>query len=149
MRKKQPVIFTIVVKYFSFLKHIPLLAWIFDAFLKIYTQIFNPQIIAVIDNIEEKVSGWQGITTKLHKYGGVQFNYHGKEIAHIHSNGIADIILNKTLKNNILARGIAQEHHVFKKSGWVSFYINTLEDETNLLFILKEAYLLKKAKLKL
>ncbi|MCZ4245069.1 luciferase family protein [Pedobacter punctiformis] len=125
----------------SFLKSIPLAALAFDSGIKIWTLLTKSERLDWIDEIEEEVLTWEHVNIQLHKFGGTQFNFGEKEIGHIHSNGILDILFNKEVKKRLLNEGKVKDHHVFKKSGWISFYLQSKDDITYANYLLKEAYL--------
>ena len=79
----------------------------------------------------------QGVDVSLHKFGGRQFNYGRKEIGHIHSNGILDLLFSIKMKKNLLAEGRIADHHVFANSGWTSFYIRSEQDVDKAVELLK------------
>ncbi|MNI80828.1 hypothetical protein D3C73_1373920 [compost metagenome] len=99
-----------------------------------------PKKLSWFDELENEVLSWEGTSISLHKFGGTQFNYQQREIGHLHSNGILDILFSRKIKQELLALGRVEEHHIFKKSGWVSFYILTENDLGNAKFLLKRAY---------
>lgn len=117
-----------MVKKLGFLKSIPGLPLLFDSLLKLWMLITRPYLLEYLDEIETEVLKWQGTTLCLHRYGGIQFNCRGTEIGHIHSNGILDILFDKSLKSSLLKEGKISHHHVFKNSGWISFYIRRNTD---------------------
>lgn len=133
--------FKFIVKHFGFLKSIPFVALIFDSQLKLLMLITGSAIPDYLDIIEAEVTTWNGTTTTLHKYGGVQFNYHGTEIGHVHSNGLLDILFDRKSKQQLFTGGKIEHHHTFVKSGWISFYIKKEEDKEYALKLLKMAYL--------
>ena len=102
--------------------------------------ISKPHVLNWLDDIENEVSGWKGISISIHKYGGIQFNYYAKEIGHLHGNGLLDVLYNKQTKKHLLEGGRIQPHHVFEKSGWISFYIVNSEDKDYAKELLKIAY---------
>jgi Family of unknown function (DUF5519) len=120
--------FEFVVKYLGVLKHIPLLAHFFDAFLKIVTLLVNRRVLDYIDAIEMEVSSWPNVSVQLHKFGGVQFDFDNKEIGHIHGNGTLDLLLSRKTKSELLIEGRIRDHHTFKNSGWITFLVRTSED---------------------
>lgn len=120
--------FNLTVRYLGFLKHITLLAWLFDTMWMIWNIAFNRSLARSIEELEAMVASWDGVWVSLHKYGGRQFNYCDKEIGHVHSNGILDIRMSRSLKVPLIASGLAKEHHLFKNSGWISFYIRSEGD---------------------
>ncbi len=138
--------FNFVVKYLGFLKHVPGLGLVFDVWLKAITLFTNPTLLDWMDEIEHEVPQWAGVSKTMHKYGGVQFNFNKAEIGHIHGNGLLDMLLNRSLKRRLLAEGKIQDHHTFKNSGWISFFIKTEGDKTYALSLLRMGYTLKSNK---
>jgi len=132
--------FSFVVKHLGFLKRVPLLPHLYDSLIKIRVLVTKPTLAKHIDIVEEEVSKWKGASIGVHKYGGSQFNFNAKEIAHIHSNGLLDVLFNKEIKAQLLKEGRVSDHHVFNKSGWISFYIKTEDDKDYALELLKRAY---------
>lgn len=118
-----------MVRRLGFLKSIPLFAHYFDSLLKLSTFVAKPRLLDWLDEIEAEVLAWEGISASLHRYGGVQFNYHGREIGHLHGNGLLDLRCGKELKAQLMKTGRVQPHHLFKDSGWLSFYICTADDK--------------------
>ncbi|MDP9077129.1 MAG: DUF5519 family protein [Bacteroidota bacterium] len=133
--------FPFIIKYFGFLKFVPLLPHLFDAQLRLWMLVTAPLVLRCVDHIEAKVATWPGTSTTVHEYGGLQFNFQGKEIAHIHSNGLLDMLLSRKIKEQYLAEGRITDHHTFRNSGWISFYIRDFGDADYALELLKTAYL--------
>jgi hypothetical protein len=140
------MMFRVIVRYFDFMKHVPLAAWVIDALMFIWYGAFRGSVPRAIDKIEAEVSGWNGISVTLHKFGGLQFNYKHREIGHVHSNGILDILFNRSIKRILLEKGMASHHHVFPNSGWISFYIRQEADVDEALLLLKLAYRKRKTR---
>lgn len=132
--------FSFVVKRLGFLKDIPLCAIIFDSLIRLWLFFTQPELLDWIDELEENVSRMPGTTVGIHKYGGTQFNYGGQEFAHVHSNGLLDILLNKELKRSLMTEGKIRDHHVFKNSGWISFHLQHQQDVTYACHLLSKAY---------
>lgn len=132
--------FSFVVKRLGFLKDIPLLAIFYDSLLKLWYFATKPQLLNWIDDIEHTFLALKSTSVSLHKYGGSQFNYFGKEIAHLHSNGLLDVLFSRQLKSELKLNGRITDHHVFKNSGWVSFYITNEDDLKYAKELLKIAY---------
>jgi Family of unknown function (DUF5519) len=133
--------FDFVVKYLGFLKNVPLLPQVFEVYLILWSFIFKPEVLDVIDAVRDEVLSWNDTSESMHKYGGTQFDCRGKEIGHIHGNGILDILFSKKIKEQLLAEGKIKDHHVFTRSGWVSFYIRKKEDEVYAIQLLHLSYL--------
>ena len=123
----------------------PPLPFVFDGALLIWSFLARPGLVDALDEIEGRVLRWDGTAKTIHKYGGVQFNCNGKEMGHIHGNGLLDIRFSKKIKELLLADGKIQDHHVFKNSGWVSFYITGKADAEYALKLLQHSYVKIKA----
>jgi len=134
------MIFNWVVRRIGFLKHIPLLAMMFDGWMMMWNALQNPEVLAAIDRIETTAATWNGIELSIHKFGGLQFNYRGKEVGHIHSNGILDILFPRKISNTLIANKRANEHHIFNTSGWISFYIRDARDYDAAIALLRLSY---------
>jgi hypothetical protein len=133
-------IFGFIVRYFGFLKRIPLMPHIFDALLRLWCLITHTEILDCMDDIEAEVLSWPGTTACMHRFGGVQYNVNGREIGHIHSNGLLDILFSRKIKNELLGEGRLQDHHIFTKSGWISFYVCNHQDTAYAVSLLKRSY---------
>jgi hypothetical protein len=132
--------FDLVVNKFGFLKHVPLLPHIYDGGMKIQKLFFDRNILIFMDEIEEEVLSWKNTSARIHKFGGMQFDAGAKEIGHIHGNGVLDILFSREIKNKLIAENKACEHHTFKNSGWISFYIRTKEDKIAAVELLRSSY---------
>ncbi len=138
--------FSFVVRYLGFLKIIPLLPQVFDSLLRLYVFFDRSYLLDWFDEIEEEVLTWEGTSVSLHKFGGLQFNYNGKEIGHIHSNGLLDALYSKEMKQRLLEKDRIKPHHVFEQSGWISFYIVNDQDKAYAKELLKIAYQYKQTR---
>ena len=106
------------------------MALLFDALLNLWTLLSNPKLLDYIDELETEVLSWDNTTSTTHKYGGLQLNYDRKELGHIHSNGLVDMLLSKKVKLQLIqVYSRVQDHHSFKNSGWISFYIKDVEEK--------------------
>jgi len=135
--------FSFVVKNLGFLKAVPMLPLVFDSLLRVRAFITKPKILDWMDELESEALTWPGMSMAIHKYGGLQFNSCGKEIAHLHSNGLLDLLCSKKSKMKLMLEGRIQEHHLFAKSGWISFYIRSKDDVNYAKGLLLAAYLKK------
>lgn len=129
--------FNFIVKYLGFLKKIPLFPQFIDASMRIFYMLFNNDRAKAVDSIESTVSSWEEVTVSMHKYGGTQFNYKDKEIGHMHSNGIVDILLDRKTKAVLLKQELVENHHVLKNTGWVSVYVKDKKDVAAALSVLQ------------
>ena len=82
----------------------------------------------VRDRIEAEVSGWPGVEAKAHRFSGVEFRLGGHEIGHLHGDVLADLPFPRRVREELVAEGRAQLHHVLPETGWTSYRIRGLED---------------------
>jgi hypothetical protein len=90
--------------------------------------------------ILEIVSAWEGLTVTPHRFGGWEFKLGRREIGHIHGDSLVDIPFPKKIRDEIVAAGEAQPHHVLPDTGWVSFYLRERGDVDRALALLKRSY---------
>jgi len=129
-----------VRKYFGFLKFIPGLALVFDGLLKLGLFVAKPVLLDWMDEIEAVVITWPNVRATTHKYGGLQFDYITAEIGHIHGHGLLDMPLSRKIKATLMTDGRIEDHHTFKNTGWISFYIRNRDDVAYALELLRLGY---------
>ena len=92
------------------------------------------------DLITAAVTSWQDVTVQPHRFGGVEYGIGKREIGHIHGDTLVDIPFPKKVRDEIVATGRAQPHHILPETGWVSFYIRQEADVEKAIALLKESY---------
>ena len=90
--------------------------------------------------IREQVLSWPGITDHPHRFGGREFLLGKREIGHIHGDDLVDIPLPTKVRNEVVASGKAQPHHVLLDSGWVSLYLREPADVETAVELLRLSY---------
>jgi len=90
--------------------------------------------------INDTVLTWEGIESHPHRFGGVEFRIGKREIGHLHGDSMVDIPFPKKVRDEIVAAGDAEPHHVLPESGWVSFYLTEDGDIERALALLKRSY---------
>jgi Ni,Fe-hydrogenase I large subunit len=96
-----------------------------------------------VQTIIEQVQAWQGVETAPHRFGGVEFNLGKVEVGHIHSNGMVDIPFTRKLREQLVAQGEAQPHHLLAESGWITFHLRTPQDVAQALRLYRLSYVQK------
>lgn len=90
--------------------------------------------------ITKTVIAWDGVTAQPHRFGGVEYVIGRREIGHIHGDYLVDIPFPKKVRDEIVAAGRAQPHHILPETGWVSFYIRHEEDVEKAITLLRENF---------
>jgi hypothetical protein len=112
----------------KWLARIPGAPQIFDAMLLAGTALFRPARLRAMSAVEAAVSQWPGTQVQVHRLGGIGFFHHGKESSHIHGNGLLDCHVGRENRDALISEGRALPHHLFPRSGWVSFWIEDEQD---------------------
>ena len=86
------------------------------------------------------VVAWAGISAHLHRFGGTEYRLGKREIGHIHGDHLVDIPFPKKVRDEIVAAGRAQPHHILPETGWVSFYLRQAADVEQAITLLHESY---------
>lgn len=90
--------------------------------------------------VEREVSGWPGVETRPHRFGGVEFRFEGHEIGHLHGDQMADLPFPVRVREELVAEGKARPHHLLPQTGWVSFYPGGVEDAGALVELFRKNY---------
>src|ERR1700736_6136718 len=78
--------------------------------------------------IEQTVANWPGVTVEPHRFGGIEFRVGRRELGHLHGDRLADLPFPVKVRDELIAAGKVQRHHVLPNSGWVSRWIRSVED---------------------
>ena len=86
------------------------------------------------------VSGWEEVEILPHRYGGREFRLGKRELGHIHGDALVDIPFPKAVRNQIVAAGEAEPHHILPNSGWVSLFLRSTEDVERAIGLLERSF---------
>ena len=78
--------------------------------------------------ILQTVSMWPGVEAHPHRFGGTEYRIGKREIGHIHGDALVDIPFPTKVRDEVVAAGRAQPHHLLPATGWVSFYLRQPAD---------------------
>ena len=91
-------------------------------------------------SITRVVTSWSGVMVQPHRFGGVEYVIGKREIGHIHGDHLVDIPFPKKVRDEIVAVGRAEPHHILPETGWVSFYLRQENDVEQAIALLHESY---------
>ena len=92
------------------------------------------------ERIAKKVSSWKGVVAYPHRFGGTEFRLGRRELGHIHGDSFADIVFPMQVRNQLVAEGKAEPHHILPKSGWITFRFRKEEDIQSAIELFKLSY---------
>jgi hypothetical protein len=90
--------------------------------------------------IVREVSSWPGVTMGRHRFGGTEFRLGHRELGHVHGNRLADLPFPLLIREQLVAEGKAEPHHIFPESGWVSYFIHGESDVANVVRLFRMNY---------
>lgn len=92
------------------------------------------------EQITQTILTWEGITAHSHRFGGTEFRLGRREIGHIHGDTLVDIPFPKKVRDEIIAAGRAEPHHVLPESGWISFYLRVPTDVEQAIGLFRQSF---------
>jgi hypothetical protein len=95
--------------------------------------------------IVEAAGQWADVEIKPHRYGGLEFRLGRRELGHIHGDRLLDIPFPKPVRDELVACGDAEPHHILPDSGWVSIFLRTEEDVPRAIRLLERSFTLAAA----
>jgi hypothetical protein len=92
------------------------------------------------EKIHETVLSWPGVTAQPHRFGGTEFRLGKRELGHIHGDHLVDIPFPRKVRDEIIAAGRVEPHHILPNSGWISFYLNEHDDIERAIALLRQSF---------
>jgi hypothetical protein len=96
-----------------------------------------------LKKLEDIVGSWAQISVHPHRFGGREFRLAHAEVGHVHEGGIVDIPFPRSIRDALLAEGLAEEHHWVPNSGWITFRVRSESDLQHAVWLMR--YVLKTA----
>ena len=91
--------------------------------------------------ITQSVMSWPGVTKHSHRFGGTEYCLgERREIGHIHGDVLVDIPFPIKVRDELIAAGRAELHHVRPEIRAVSFFLREPEDVQRAIELLHLSY---------
>jgi hypothetical protein len=90
--------------------------------------------------ILQVVSAWPGVEAHPHRFGGTEYRIGKREIGHSHGDTLVDIPFPTKVRDEVVAAGRAQPHHLLPETGWVSFYLHEPADVAQAIELLRLSF---------
>jgi hypothetical protein len=94
-----------------------------------------------LKRLEDEVSVWPQISVHPHRFAGREFRFGSAEVGHVHTGGIVDIPFPRSVRDALLAEGLAEGHRWVPNSGWITFHVRSDEDLKHALWLMRLSYL--------
>lgn len=92
------------------------------------------------EKISREVGSWDGITSRPHRFGGVEFRFGRVELGHMHGDSLADLPFPKATRDSFIASGRAEPHHVLPDTGWLSRRMRSDSDVDDVIRLFRVNY---------
>ena len=84
----------------------------------------------LIEKIKDQIMKWEGVTSGVHRFGGIEFRIGIREMGHVHGDKLADLPFPMQIRNKLIESGRASPHHILPQSGWeAANEINTMQEK--------------------
>ncbi len=93
-----------------------------------------------LKKLEDTFASWPRISVYPHRFGGREFRFANAEVGHIHDGGIVDIPFPRSVRDALLAEGLAEEHRWVPNSGWVTFRVRNDLDLQHAVWLMRLSY---------
>jgi len=96
--------------------------------------------------IRAAVLEWPGVEAHPHRFGGVEYRLGARELGHVHGDHLVDIPFPKRVRDEVVAAGLAEPHHILPNTGWVSLYLREEGDVECAITLLRRSFELAQRK---
>ena len=132
-------VFGWIVRHLRWLARIPGVPHFFDTILFLSTAVFQPRRRAAMEELEAEVLRLLPCRLATHRLGGSAYRIEGREIAHLHGNGLLDVHLDRVQAIAFVAERRAEQHHFLGDSAWVSYWLEAPDDVPRALALIEAA----------
>jgi hypothetical protein len=98
-------------------------------------------MMGYLKDLEDEISAWPNISVHPHRFGGKEFLFGSAEVGHVHAGGIVDIPFPRSVRDALLANGLAEEHRWVPNSGWTTFRVGSEEDLSQALWLMRLSHI--------
>jgi len=97
-------------------------------------------VLGAGQQIYDAVASWAEIAHGPHRFGGMEFRVGRREVGHVHGDSLVDIPFPLAVRNELVASGATEPHHILPQSGWVSVYLRNASDVERAIRLLRRSY---------
>jgi hypothetical protein len=98
-------------------------------------------MMKTLQKLEDDVSAWPNISVHAHRFGGREFRFGSAELGHVHLGGTVDIPFPRSVRDALLAEGLAEEQRWVPNSGWIRFRVRSEDDLKHAVWLMRLSYL--------
>ena len=90
--------------------------------------------------INAAVLEWTGVEAHPHRFGGVEYRLGARELGHIHGDHLVDIPFPTRVRDEVVAAGLAEPHHILPDTGWISLFLREEADVERAIALLRRSF---------
>ena len=114
-----------LARYFAWVQRVfPWAPQIFDGLLMLFALLITPRRFIVQERLWSQILDLAGVSETSHRYGGREAVFQGRELCHIHGNGVLDFILPNGVDIPDALLSHIYPHHVYPDSRWRTVVVN-------------------------
>jgi hypothetical protein len=91
----------------------------------------------LLNKLNEQMSAWPRVSAHAHRFGGKEFRVGNAEVGHVHNSGEVDIPFPRAFHDELLARGLAEQHRWAPNTGWVTFRVRGETDIEHAVWLMR------------
>ena len=90
--------------------------------------------------IQTELLSWPHVEAHPHRFGGMEYRIGRRELGHIHGDHLVDIPFPTKVRDEVVAAGLAEPHHILPASGWISLYLREAADVDRALELFRRSF---------
>jgi hypothetical protein len=98
--------------------------------------------VAASARIREAMQRLNGVTASPHRFGGTEYRLGRREHGHVHGDELVDVPFPRRIRDEVIAQGLAEPHHLLPETGWVSCFLRRPEDVEHAIALLQQSHAL-------
>jgi hypothetical protein len=102
----------------------------------LFALLFTPRRFIVQERLWNQILDLTGVSETSHRYGGREAVFQGRELCHIHGNGVLDFILPKGVDVPNALNTHIHPHHVYPNSRWRTIVVDRTLDAVAVISLL-------------
>jgi Family of unknown function (DUF5519) len=92
------------------------------------------------ERIAAAMQSLPGVEAGPHRFGGTEYRLGRREIGHNHGDHLVDIPFTRAARDEVVAAGKAERHHILPDSGWVSVRLRQDADVEHAIELLRRSF---------
>lgn len=99
---------------------------VFDGLLMLFALLITPRRFIVQERLWNQILDLPGVSETSHRFGGREAVLQGRELCHIHGNGVLDFILPNGIHVPEALAFHIHPHHVYPDSRWRTIVVTAM-----------------------